>query len=195
MKYDPDVHRRRSIRLKGFDYSTPGAYFVTINILGRECLLGEISDSTMYLNSFGQAVEEVWNNLPNHYPNLELDAFVVMPNHVHAIFILTTNVGPGLRPGLEVANINDADGEGRPTLRVGPTKNLKKRQPLTTMVGSLKSFSARRINQIRGLTGVPLWQEDYYEHIIRNEDELNAIREYIFNNPLGWDKDEENPAL
>lgn len=63
------------------------------------------------------------------------------------------------------------------------------------MVGSLKSFSARRINQIRGLTGVPLWQEDYYEHIIRNEDELNAIREYIFNNPLGWDKDEENPAL
>lgn len=213
MGYDPKLHHRRSIRLKDFDYSTPGGYFITFNVHQRVCLLGEIKASMMHTSAFGEAVRAVWENLPKHYPNLELDAFVVMPNHIHAIFILNENttVGPGLRPGLkggntnndigenlEAAHLNGDDGGGRPGLRPGPinggTNKPVVRKPVTVMVGSLKSFSARRINQLRSMKGVPVWQEDYFETIIRNEEQLQAIREYIIHNPLNWETDSENPS-
>ena len=127
----------------------------------------------MHLNGFGRAVQSVWDGLPKYYGNLTLDAFVVMPNHIHGILIL-----------------NDVSGVVGPGLRPGPTKA----HPVTQIVGSFKSFSARRINQLRGTPGIPVWQEDYWERVVREESELNAIREYIFHNPLGWDDDEENPT-
>jgi REP element-mobilizing transposase RayT len=87
-KFDPDVHRRRSIRLKGYDYSQPGAYFVTICTFQRECTLGEIVEGKMVLSREGEVVEAVWKGIPSHFPNVELDEFILMPNHLHGIIII-----------------------------------------------------------------------------------------------------------
>ena len=163
--------RRKSIRLKGWDYSAPGAYFVTICTHKRQPLFGQVVDGEMVLNQYGEIVREAWFDLPNHYAHVELDAFVVMPNHIHAIIILDADaigVGAGLKPA--------------------PT-----RHPLSEIVRALKTFSARRINTLRGTPGVPVWQRNYYEHIIRNERALNAIRRYIAENPLRWYLDRYNP--
>jgi putative transposase len=101
MTYDPEKHHRRSIRLKGYDYTQPGAYFITICTRGRECLFGEIIDGEMHLNEAGQIVVQTWQDLPNHISNVQLDAFVVMPNHVHGIIIITDHaggIGAGFKP-------------------------------------------------------------------------------------------------
>ena len=139
----------------------------------------------MVLNSTGRVVENVWNELPEHYQHVELDAFVIMPNHVHGIIVLTTDatVGAGLKP---VGKIESTVGAG---LKPAPTK---KRHALPEIVRALKTFSSRRINEIRNTPGVKLWQRNYYEHIIRNENELNEIRKYIQQNPLKWETDKEN---
>ncbi len=160
MKFDHKIHHRHSIRLKGYDYSQAGAYFVTIVIHDREPILGEIVNHEMRLNKNGQIVKYAWLDLPKHYRNIQLDAFVIMPNHVHCIIILT-----------------DHD---------------RKRYPLSEIVRAFKSFSARRINALRITQGVPVWQRNYYEHIIRNEQEHERIYNYILNNPLNWENDDEN---
>ncbi len=159
---------RRPIRLQGYDYSRAGAYFVTVCTHDRLCLFGEIADRRMALNDAGRMVQQVWDDLPNHYSHVELDECVVMPNHVHGIVVI---VGAGFKPA--------------------PTK----RHGLPEIVRALKAFSARRINEIRNTPGVKLWQRGYYEHIIRNDDELNRIREYIANNPMKWEMDRENPDI
>ena len=92
-QYDPRIHHRRSIRLQGYDYATPGAYFVTICIQNQECLLGAVVNGEMVLNAAGQMVQRVWDELPAQYPGVETDAFVVMPNHVHGIVVLIGDVG------------------------------------------------------------------------------------------------------
>ena len=160
---------RRPIRLQGYDYSRAGAYFVTVCTHDRLCLFGEIADRRMALNDAGRMVQQVWDDLPNHYSHVELDECVVMPNHVHGIVVI---VGAGLKPA--------------------PTKPTK-RHGLPEIVRALKAFSARRINEMRGMPGGKIWQRGYYEHIIRNDDELNRIREYIANNPMKWEMDRENP--
>ncbi|BCX13327.1 MAG: hypothetical protein KatS3mg067_2265 [Thermosynechococcus sp.] len=168
---------RRSIRLKGYDYSQAGAYFITICTKDRACLFGEVVDGEMRLNDFGQVVHGVWNNLPNHYAGVEMDAFVVMPNHVHGIVVI---VGAGLKPA--------------PTTTAAPTTTTAPTQHgLPEIIRGFKTFSARRINELRSTPGVPVWQRNYYEHIIRNEESLHRIREYIANNPLKWQLDQENP--
>mgnify|MGYP000913469741 FL=1 len=165
MKYDPKKHHRRSIRLKGYDYSQSGACFVTICTQNRVCLFGDIVDGEMRLNDAGKIVHGVWNDLPNHYPGMELDAFVVMPNHVHGIIVI---VGAGLK--------------------LAPTK-----RGLPEIIRGFKTFSSRRINELRGTPGIPVWQRNYYEHIVRNDESLYRIREYIINNPMQWEQDRENP--
>lgn len=182
VKYDPHIHHRRSIRLKGFDYSSAGGYFVTICIRNRECLLGEITTDGMRLSEYGLLVEEAWRDLPNHYRHVQLDEFVVMPNHVHGIILLVGDddehtVGAGFEPA--------------PTVPTG----THKRHPLSEIVRSLKTFSARRINAVRQMAGVPVWQRNYYEHIIRNERDLNRIRQYIIDNPAQWLYDRNNPYI
>lgn len=161
MKFDPEKHRRRSIRLQGYDYSQAGAYYVTVVAWGREHLFGEVLNAEMKLNRFGKIVQDAWCDLPKHYPHVELDAFCIMPNHVHAIIVLTDRI-------------------------------VIKRHPLSEVVRAFKSFSARRINSLRKTRGVPVWQRNYYEHIIRDEKDLKAKRDYIMSNPLNWKYDDEN---
>ncbi len=176
---DPCIpaNHRRPVRLRGFDYRQNGAYFVTICTQNRIPLFGEIIDGEMRLNAAGQIVQATWDNLPNHYPHIELDAWIIMPNHVHGIIVLVDphDVGAGLKPA--------------PT----GTDTGNKRHPLSEIVRGLKTFSARRINAIRGIPGVPVWQRNYYEHIIRNEASLQHIRNYIIHNPAKWPDDPENP--
>ncbi len=123
-------HRRQSLRLPQYDYSQAGAYFVTICVYQRERLLGEIRNGGMYLNDYGTIVKDCWHDLPRHYPNIELDAFVVMPNHAHGVVVL----------------------EGR--VSDPPLTD----DPLTEVVRAFKSFSSRKINEVRGTPGLPIWQ-------------------------------------
>jgi hypothetical protein len=104
MSYNPDIHQRRSIRLKGYDYATPGAYFVTVCTHERECLFGDIVDGVMRLNEAGRMVNTVWDEIPAHYPGIDVDAFIVMPNHIHGI-VAIVGAAPRGRPGPEPSNV------------------------------------------------------------------------------------------
>lgn len=163
--------QRKRLRLKEYDYSQPGAYFVTICTKDREHRFGEIVDGEMRANGLAAVVRSSWNDLPNHYPSVELGEFVIMPNHVHGIIIILENdtmVGDGLKPS--------------------PTRKF----PLSEIVRAFKTFSARRINEISNTPGTPFWQRAYYEHIIRDDRSLGRIREYIADNPQRWESDKEN---
>ena len=174
MKYDPARHHRRSIRLRGYDYSQAGAYFVTVCVQGREPLFGDVVDGEMRLNNAGQMVAQCWHELPAHFPHLELDEFVVMPNHMHGIIIVGAPFMAPYGPGA----VNQGAINRAPT-------------GLGEIVRSFKALAARRIRQA-GVTAFA-WQRNYYEHIIRDEEPLNRIREYIVNNPLQWALERENP--
>jgi REP element-mobilizing transposase RayT len=172
--FDPDKHHRRSIRIKGYDYSRAGAYFVTICTHGRECLFGEIMDGEMRLNDAGQAAQAEWVRLPERFQSIELDEFVIMPNHLHGIIL----VGAGLAPP-------DGGAPNRGAASSAPT--------LGNILRAFKSISAIAVNRLLGRSGRSLWQRNYYEHIVRSENELAHIREYIANNPTQWALDRENP--
>ncbi len=178
MNYDPTKHHRQSIRLKDYDYSLPGVYFVTVVAHEHTCMFGEIKNGEMCLNQFGQIVRHAWFDLPCHYMRVELGTFCIMPNHIHGIIILNENsvvVGAGLRPA--PTNITHPHG----------------RYPLSEIVRAFKSFSSRRINAARKLSSVPVWQRNYYEHIIRSDDEYKRIQFYIETNPGNWISDDDNP--
>ncbi|MBI1885187.1 MAG: transposase [Chloroflexi bacterium] len=181
MKFQPRERHRRSIRLPGYDYSQAGAYFVTLCTQGRECLFGNVIDGQATLNSLGEIVHACWADLPRHYSHVALDAFVVMPNHVHGIILLAdTDVGAGFKPALT---------------KPAPTKPARtRRHALPEIVRAFKTFSSRRINELRATSGIPVWQRNYFEHVIRNEDEVQRIREYVQNNPLNWSDDPDNPS-
>ncbi len=189
MTYNPEIHHRRTIRLRDYDYSQAGAYFVTVCAWKKECLFGEIKDGEMLLNEYGEIVMKCWDDLPNHYQYTQLDEFVIMPNHVHGIIIL--NVGAGLKPALVNSDKTYQTHEARAGLKPAPTIQ----RGLSEIIRALKTFSSKQINLIRNNPGVPLWQRNYYEHIIRDEKELHTIRQYIRYNPLKWAEDEENPNM
>lgn len=190
MTYDPSKHHRRSIRLKGYDYSRVGAYFVTVVTQGRECLFGQVMDGEMRLNDAGRMVQAVWNQLPVFYPGVQTDAFIVMPNHIHGIIVLTGHpVGAGPRACPD----NVPQGTGQPQ-GVAPTLSFP------DVVHRFKTMTTKRYaDGVKTMGWQPfvgrLWQRNYYEHIIRNDGSLNHIREYIANNPLGWESDRENPDI
>ena len=173
MTFDPNRRHRRSIRLAGFDYSQPGAYFITVCTHDRRSLFGDVVDWEMSPNEYGRLVAASWDDLPNHYPHVSLDAFVVMPNHVHGVIVLKhhddVDVGAGFKPA------------------------RTKRHGLPEIVRGFKTYSSRRINKIRRTPSVPVWQRSYYEHVIPKEDELNAVRQYILDNPAKWSEDVDNP--
>jgi REP element-mobilizing transposase RayT len=181
-------HHRRSIRLREWDYRSDGAYFVTICTHERECLLGEVHDGAMALSPYGCVVQSCWLSLPDHFAGAELDAFVVMPNHAHAIVIL---FGRGKAFGGELEG--PASMAGSPPNALPLQKRGAISGSLAAIVQSRKSVSARRINQLRDTPGAPVWQRNYYEHIIRNARELDAIRQYIDANPANWELDSDNP--
>ncbi|MBL8063495.1 MAG: transposase [Anaerolineales bacterium] len=196
-KFDPKIHHRRSIRLKGYDYSRAGAYFVTIVAWQREMLFGDVVDGTMNLNRHGHIIHDAWFDLKNHYRHVELGEFVIMPNHVHGIIVLTddgSRGGPSLSGG---TNLPDMMHAGMNNLPINQTRPYVKPQPrhgLPEIIRAFKSFSAKRINRLRCKDGIPVWQRNYYEHIIRNECEMDNITKYIQTNPLRWNDDDENPV-
>ncbi len=178
MKFNPEHHHRRSIRLKGFDYSSPGFYFLTICTYDKECYLGEIRSNKMYLNEVGRAVQFTWEELPNHN-SIKLESFIIMPNHIHGVIQI---VGAGSKPA-QKENLRYKIPEKRADLDSAPTR----KSSLPEIVRQFKTFSVRRI-----CSAQKLWQRNYYEHIIRNNKELICIRKYIETNPATWDNDEYN---
>ena len=254
--------KRRTLRLQGYDYSQAGAYAVTICTHGGEFLFGHVTDGAMQVNAAGRVVEQVWEGLPEHYPHVELDAFVVMPDHVHGVIVLADSPLPGevrfetnreTQAGINVstgrrvghrptptqergpASVGEAVGgewsgakvrgrrvglrptptreQGRPSghrpisgeqdeaglrgrragHRPAPTKSVVvPRHGLSEVVRGFKSFSAKRVNELREAKGVAVWQRGYYEHVVRNEEDLNRIREYIEGNPVRWSMRQED---
>ncbi len=193
MTYKPYIHNRRSIRLNGYDYTQTGAYFVTVCMQNHECLFGEITDGQMVLNDTGRIVNDCWNNIPVHFPHVELDEFIIMPNHVHGIFVIVgANVGA---THVDVTHIDvmHVGATHASPLQQTSTPCGPKRHSVGAIVGSFKSAVTKRTNEIQNTPGAKLWQRNYYEHIIRDENNMNRIREYIMNNPLKWESDRENP--
>ncbi|MEW5861682.1 MAG: transposase [Cyanobacteriota bacterium] len=181
MSYNPDKHHRRSIRLKGYDYGQAGAYYFTICCHQRRCLLGEIVDGVMHPNLIGATVEAVWNNLPRHFPFIELDAFVLMPNHVHGIIVIKENQH----------NIDNRELLASKLTCETSLPNGTNPSALGAIIQNFKSVATRRVNRLNRSSGT-IWQRDYYEEIIHNEKAHQNIRRYIIENPLNWDKDKEN---
>ncbi len=161
--------------MKGYDYSRAGAYYVTICTQNRECLFGEITDGQMVLNDAGKIVADEWMKTGEIRNEIELDEWVVMPNHFHGIVM-----------------IRRGDPPVAPTPRPLPEPRPKS---IGSLMSGFKSAVTKRINEIRKTPGMKLWQRNYYEHIIRNQNELNRIREYIANNPMKWEFDRENPDV
>ena len=176
MTHDPERPYRRSIRLKEYDYLQPNAYFITICAYNKECIFGGIIDARMILNELGKIVWNEWNKTAQIRKNVNVDEYVVMPNHMHGILMIID--------GCDVGE----------TRRVAPTERPKGPAfgSVGAIIGQFKSIATKRINALRGTPGLPVWQRNYYEHIIRNEKDLDEIREYIINNPIKWDLDEEN---
>ncbi|MCP9465641.1 MAG: hypothetical protein NNA25_12715 [Nitrospira sp.] len=183
MNYDPEKHHRRSICLKGYDYSQPGAYFITIVTQDRACLFGEVVDGEMRVNDAGRMIQSVWDEMSAFYSGIDADEFVVMPNHIHGIIVLV-GATPCGRP-----ESGQAQGQAR-----GPAPTLS----VPAAVHRFKTLTTKRYTDGIKQSGWPpfrgrLWQRNYYEHIIRNDESLNRIREYITNNPSQWSLDRENP--
>jgi REP element-mobilizing transposase RayT len=195
VKFDPKIHHRRSIRLKGYDYSQAGAYYVTIVAWHREFLFGEIVNKEMRLNKVGKLVEWEWLELPRRLRYVELGASVVMPNHFHGILFIHENVGatrqgqtrpnPNLKP-LQTLIPDGIDGSPLPR---GP-----KPASLGAIIAQFKSRVTKRIWKFPEFKNTPIWQRNFYEHIIRNEIDLQNKTDYIEANPLLWDEDDENPV-
>ena len=204
MPYNPNIHHRHSIRLKGYDYTQQGAYFVTICTHQRNCLFGEIVDGEMKLNTNGEIARGSWLSIPRHFQNVELDEFVIMPNHLHGIILIVNNAEVEFSEveGEALAILNDQNQQNlsrqcfAPTVNTGETIKINgtKPQSLAAIIQNYKSVSTRQINRINKAQGSVIWQRNYYEHIIRDEEALNNIRQYIFNNPINWVEDKENPA-
>jgi REP element-mobilizing transposase RayT len=212
MKFDPKIHHRRSIRLKGYDYRQAGGYFVTLVTQGREMLFGEIVNGETELNDFGKIVAETWLWLETQYPYVALGEWVVMPNHFHGVIFIEEPVGGDLRvaPGIGItplipqanppANLIPGDGifprnggehAGSPLQRPNA--------PLSQMIQWFKTMTTNEyIRAVKQLGWKPfngkLWQRNYYEHIIRSEPELDRITRYIESNPARWTDDNQNPS-
>lgn len=184
MKFDPTKHHRQSIRLKDYDYTQAGAYFITLCTENRTCVLGDVIDGEMQLSPTGTIVVEAREWLAQQYPYVVIDAYVVMPNHFHGIIVIdTTTVGAVREP----SNVPPV----RQPPNVPPTPIHPK--PLGRLIGAFKTVSTKRINELHATPGMVFWQRNYYEHIIRHEDALNHIRRYIIHNPIKWTIDRENP--
>lgn len=185
--YDPQIHHRRSTRLKGYDYSQNGAYFITVCTHGKQCLFGQIADGNMELNDLGRIVLAEWLAAPKIRESVELDEFVVMPNHFHAAFLILSGWADQPTP---VARAEEG------VCQYAPTPTVGFHSPSLTagaIVRGFKSAVTSQINAKRDTLGQPVWQRGLYEHIIRNEHDLSQIRQYIANNPAKWQLDRENP--
>ncbi|WP_017652226.1 transposase [Fortiea contorta] len=182
MSYDPRIHHRHSIRIKGYDYTQPGIYFITICTKGRQCLFGDVTKGEMQLNCLGQIAWNCWQTIPDHFPHIELDIFVVMPNHLHGILIITDKpVGAQQCCALNQHLDHNTEQFGQPV-----------NSSIPTIIRSYKSVVSKRINLIWQTKGQSIWQRNFYEHIGRDQKSLDNIRQYILDNPQRWADDPEN---
>jgi len=215
MKYRPDIHHRRSIRLNDYDYSRAGLYFVTICCDDRKCRFGRIENGEMVSNEYGIIANSEWIHLTERFIHIEMDVFQIMPNHMHGIISIAPHENHGIRtigagasrpapttsseivgatlavaPNTMSSEIVDA------TLAVAPnTFSPDRRVTVGDIVGAYKSLVANaclKIYKSNHQTMGKLWQSNYWEHIIRNEQELSSIRQYIKNNPIQWEYDQLN---
>ena len=188
MIYDPENHHRHSIRLKGYHYAQPGAYFVTICTHDRRCVFGRVVDGEMVLNLYGKIVWSEWFRTARIRPYVQLyeSEFVVMPNHVHGIIWIVDSPNHNVNAVGETGRSPLPDGRKNPR---GPGS-----RSLGAIIAGFKSAVTKQINQLRNTPGAPVCQRNYYEHIVRDENALNHIREYIRNNPFNWSMDQENPS-
>ena len=169
--------QRRSVRLPGYDYAGAGAYFVTLCTHGRASLFGQVVDGSMRLGRLGRIAEEEWLLTSQVRAEVDLDAFVVMPNHMHMLVLFTDTRSPDTQDRAH----------GRAPLRLTPRSR-------GALIAGFKSAVTRRVNALRRTPGAPVWQRNYYERVVRDEGELARIREYIVNNEILWGEDEYNPA-
>lgn len=190
---------RRSIRLPDFDYTNPGAYFVTICAHDRQYLFGDVVDGLMRVNGWGEIVQQTWAALPEHFTHVELDQFIVMPNHVHGIIVLKDDAAAVGAKQVSSASPAFVPPVFAPVLNQGKAGESLALPLHGTVAGSLcavvqnfKSVTARKINKSRHTPAHPVWQRNYYEHVIRNDCDLAAICEYIAGNPARWLDDEHH---
>jgi putative transposase len=193
-RYNPNIHHRKSIRLKGYDYSRKGLYFVTICCKNRACLFGKIESGEMFLNDAGNMIEKWYFELENKFPDIKCQEMIVMPNHIHFIIentsdIATVRANLGVRP----------DDTGQ-THRSAPTETSEQifgehiGSPLHRVIQWFKTMTTNEyIRGVKNLGWEPfykkLWQRNYWEHIIRNENSYQNISNYIINNPSKWKED------
>ena len=175
--------------MRGYDYTGSGGYFITICTMNREHLFGQVLDGEMRLNDFGNIVSQEWTRAAEVRKEITLDEFVVMPNHIHGIIIINNNdisthfrdpIGATRRVAPTTNEITP------PTIANGPIP-----RSIGAVIGQFKSITTKRINALREFRSA-VWQRDYYEHVIRDYNDLNRIREYILSNPRQWDMDTEN---
>ena len=191
MAYNPALHNRQSIRLQGYDYSQSGAYFITICTYKKEKYFGEIVNAEVKLNLLGQYAFHQWKMIPQRVTNVELDEFIIMPNHIHGIIVIRSGRGEGSENEI-------MDGKQRLFSDPSPLLRMNEElQPNGTVPGSIgaivqnfKSSTSRKINAMPKMKGIKLWQTNYYDHIIRDEEDYARIVEYIRNNPQKWEQDE-----
>jgi len=210
MAYNPAIHNRHTIRLQGYDYTQSGAYFITICAYQKECFFGQIRSGKMKLSSLGEIAYYQWLQLPNRFMNIALDAFVVMPNHMHGIIVIT-EMDNNQKSGGEAGDIGISVGKAcivspasplplveiphrQPT--TNPNKPIESTRPNGTIPGSIgaiiqnyKSLTTRKINMLLRTKNKTIWQRNYYEHIIRDDSDYDRIAEYIQNNPISWEDD------
>jgi REP element-mobilizing transposase RayT len=180
VKFDSFRHHRRSIRLPGYDYAAGGSYFITICTAGRECVFGEVTDGEMILSDAGRIAEEEWLRSTQIRRELTAGAFVVMPNHLHGIVTVEPN-DPSAHVGAH----------GVRPVSIPPGRS---RGSIGSFVAGFKSAATRRINEAHDTVGTSVWQRNYYEHVVRGEDDYYRIVEYIRDNPRRWAEDEYNPV-
>jgi len=195
---------RHSIRLKGYDYSHAGLYFVTICTQNRQHLFGDVCDGEMVLNEFGRIVNDEWQKIPKRYPNVSLGVFQIMPNHIHGIISLNDNSKNHVGAALAVAHVGDCQrADGNDNKRAGTMIDARAgASPAPTTVGqiigaykSLVTMKCLEIFKSKNKYMGKLWQRNYHEHIIRNNRSYQYIANYIINNPANWDNDTLNAPL
>ncbi|MDJ0795531.1 MAG: transposase [Calothrix sp. MO_167.B12] len=216
MTFDPEKHHRRSIRLKDYDYSQPGIYFVTICSYKWQCWFGEIQNGQMHLNHIGKIVADEWLRSSEIRPNFQLDEWIVMPNHLHGIVIIqdagnmdVRGVGdkniqgarnaplqqkPNSLSSIQDAGNMDVRGVGDKNIQGARNVPLQQKpNSLSSFIAGFKSAVTKRVNVLRHNRDIPIWQRNYYESIIRDEKSLVAVQQYILNNPCRWQNDPDNP--
>ena len=190
MKPKSNLPQRRATRLRDYDYSQPGAYFVTICVQHRKCLFGTIIDGKMQLNEIGQIVVECWKRIPQHFPSVELGESVIMPNHMHGIIAwgITETRTPHPREN------HNRRGEVTSPDNTNPNRRGEVTSPaLGKVIAYFKYQSTKHINQHRNMAGTRVWQRNYHDHIIRDDPDLQRLRQYMQNNPMKWELDQLHP--